>query len=256
MKRDLVRKLICFGALAALGLLAGLIYLFSPKGLETSAEGAGKRVVVLDAGHGGEDGGAVAPDGTVESALNLSIAKRLDFLLTFCGQRTLMLREEDVSLHDSSAKTIREKKVSDIHNRVDTVNAQENPALISIHQNFFMSSKYHGSHVFYANGALSQPWAARTQHNLTTQLDPTNNRLAAPISQEIYLMNHIRCPAILVECGFLSNPEEKARLKTSEYQRELALVIAGSYLQSVNEGGTQENGTQSEESILLHTVRE
>lgn len=255
MRRESVWKLICYGALVALGFLAAGIYLFSPKGMEASYSDVPQRTVVIDPGHGGEDGGAVAPDGTLESALNLEIAKRLDFLLTFCGQKTLLLREDDISLHDSEANTIREKKVSDIHNRVDTINAQENPAVISIHQNFFLSSKYHGAQVFYANGPLSQPWAEQTQKDLIAYLDPANHRSATPISQDIYLMNHIRCPAILVECGFLSNPEEREKLKTPDYQRKLALIIAGAYLQSINEGGTTENGTQSEESILLYPVR-
>lgn len=231
MDKNRFWKLLCLVCLILLGFLAGAIYLFGNATMESWSADQSERVVVIDPGHGGEDGGAVAYDGTIESGINLDIAKRLDFLLTFCGQKTLLLRQEDVSLHSPEATTLRQKKVSDIHNRVDAVNAQQDPVLISIHQNFFLSSKYHGAHVFYANGPLGQPWAEQTQKNLNTCLDPTNNRVAAPISQDIYLMNHIRCPGILVECGFLSNPEEKEKLKTPEYQRSLAIVIAGSYLQ-------------------------
>lgn len=231
MDKNRFWKLLCLVCLILLGFLAGAIYLFGHATMESWSAARSERVVVIDPGHGGEDGGAVAYDGTIESGINLDIAKRLDFLLTFCGQKTLLLRQEDVSLHSPEATTLRQKKVSDLHNRVDAVNAQQDPVLISIHQNFFLSSKYHGAHVFYANGPLGQPWAEQTQKNLNSCLDPTNNRVAAPISQDIYLMNHIHCPGILVECGFLSNPEEREKLKTPEYQRSLAIVIAGSYLQ-------------------------
>lgn len=253
MSKDRVWKIISLLCLLALGILAGAIYGYHRERTETIAY-SGERVVVIDPGHGGEDGGAVAADGTVESGLNLDIAKRLDTLLRFCGHNTLLLRREDVSLHDGDAKTILEKKVSDLHNRVETINALADPVVISIHQNFFLSSKYHGAHVFYANGPLGQPWAEVTQKNLREILDPGNHRAAAPISQEVYLMNHIQCPAILVECGFLSNIEEREKLKSAEYQRALAVVIAGSYLQYTDRGG-EGDGTQGEESFLLHAVR-
>lgn len=255
MDKDRVWRVLCVASIAALCALAlGIYHFFGTKSQETGSE-IGRRVVVIDPGHGGEDGGAVAGDGTVESGINLSIAKRLDFLLTFLGEETLMLREEDISLHSSEAKTIREKKVSDIHNRVDTINALSDPVVISIHQNFFPSSKYHGAHVFYANGALSQDWAEKTQKNLAACVDPENQRVAAPVAKDIYLLNHIRCPAILVECGFLSNLEERERLKTPEYQRALAAIVAGSYIESIQKEGSGEYGSQSEESFLLHAVR-
>lgn len=217
-------------ALLLLGALGALI--LRGNAVETAlTEPETRPTVVIDAGHGGEDGGAVAADGTEESGLNLAVAQRLDAILTLCGCRTVMLREEDVSLHDPTASTIREKKVSDIHNRVKRVNETENPRLISIHQNHFPSGKYHGSQVFYANGPLSQPWAKATQVNLKSCLDPENDRESKEISHNVYLMNHITCPAILVECGFLSNDGELQRLRDAGYQTRLALVIGGSYLQ-------------------------
>lgn len=237
MKRDKLWKTISFGALIALGFLAVWIYFSKPNVLESAVSVHSARTVVIDPGHGGEDGGAVAPDGTVESGINLDISKRLDMLLAFCGQKTLLLRTEDRSLHDSTATTIREKKVSDIHNRVKIISALDAPVVISIHQNYFLSSKYHGAQVFYANGPLSQPWAELTQKNLAAYLDKENTRAATPISHDVYLMNHITCPAILVECGFLSNPEEREKLKTATYQKALAVVIVGSYLQSIEKGG-------------------
>lgn len=244
-------------SLLALGLLGILGHFVLQQSVPTAvALRPGRPVVVIDAGHGGEDGGAVATDGTEEADINLAVAKRVDFLLRFAGEETLLLRDSDISLHEPSASTIREKKISDIHHRVDTVNALENARLISIHQNFFPSSKYHGAQVFYGGNPLSQPWAERTRENFRSCLDPENKREAKPIDRNVYLMNHVSCPALLVECGFLSNPEERWRLKDTSYQTSLAVVIAGSYIQSVQEKGETAHVSQSEEGLLLHPVRE
>ncbi len=257
MDQDKLWKLFSLAALLALGSLAAAILNWGPSARQAAAPWRdGREDVVIDPGHGGEDGGAVAGDGTVESQINLAIAQRLDVILTFWGQETELLRREDVSLHDPEAGTIREKKVSDLHNRVARINALEDPRLISIHQNFFPSSKYRGAQVFYSGGPLAQPWAALTQENLKTCLDPSNNRVSAMADHSIYLMNHISCPALLVECGFLSNLEERERLKDPDYQTALAAVIAGSYLESKEIKEEQsDGGQQGEESVLLHPVR-
>lgn len=253
MERDRLWKILSLAALLLLGVLGGALL---RQGTARPATAAATSVtVVIDPGHGGEDGGAVATDGTVESTINLAIAKRLDVILTFWGCDTVLLREEDVSLHDPGCATIRAKKVSDIHNRVKRVETQPNPRLISIHQNHFSSSKYSGAQVFYANGPLGQPWAALTQKNLRECLDPANARREKPVSRDIYLMNHITCPAILVECGFLSHPQERERLKDPDYQTAVAAVVAASYLQSTQEKGGSLDGPQDEASVLLYPVR-
>lgn len=188
------------------------------------------QTLVIDAGHGGEDGGAVSISGTVESKINLAIALRLDAILGLYGVDTVMLRSEDISLHDDSAESIREKKVSDLHNRVDTIESITNATLISIHQNMFESSRYHGAQVFYADEDSSIAFARQTQEVLRLTLDPQNSRKAAKIPASVYLMNHITCRAILVECGFLSNPTEDALLQTGQYQTKIATALACSYL--------------------------
>ena len=163
--------------------------------------------------------------------MNLAIATRLDHILGLFGANVVMLRTEDVSLHDDSASTLREKKVSDLHNRVARIEATPHATLISIHQNTYDgSSRYHGAQVFYANGALSLPLAQYTQEVLRRALDPENSRQATKIPDSIYLMSHISCRAILVECGFLSNPSEDALLQTSGYQTKIAAALAGAYL--------------------------
>lgn len=187
--------------------------------------------LVLDAGHGGEDGGAVSLTGVPESGINLSIVLKLDQLLGLYGQAPVILRTSDVSLHDENAGTLREKKVSDLHNRVTAIEQTENAVLLSVHQNMFTDQKYHGAQVFFAPTEGSSEFAVHTQEQLRIALDPENGRQAKPIPDTVYLMNHITCPGILIECGFLSNPAEEALLRSDGYQTKLAAAMAGAWLQ-------------------------
>lgn len=260
MNSLIVKRTLPFLVLAALAAGTGY-YLFRWPGsaVETMArpERFCTATVVIDAGHGGEDGGAVSPAGNVESGVNLAIARRLDMIMGLYGVNVHMLRTEDVSLHDPSAVTLREKKVSDLHNRVDAIEATPNATLISIHQNTYNgSSKYHGAQVFYTNGDLSLPFAQHTQETLRLALDPENIRQAARIPDTVYLMNHISCRAILVECGFLSNPAEDALLQTGGYQTKVAAALAGAYLSYEEKSLEGELPNESQDSILLHGMRE
>lgn len=210
-------------------------YLFLWEGMDVPTMAYPERfssaTLVIDAGHGGEDGGAVSPAGNVESGVNLAIAKRLDAILGLYGVNVRMLRTEDISLHDQDAQTLRQKKVSDLHNRVAVIEETANATLISIHQNTYNgSSKYHGAQVFYANESISLPFALHVQETLRLTLDPENARQVTQIPSTVYLMNHITCRAILVECGFLSNPAEDALLQTNGYQTKIAAALAGAYL--------------------------
>ena len=198
--------------------------------LGPAAEGP---VLVLDAGHGGEDGGAVSLTGVAESGINLAITLRVDQLLGFCGAPPVVLREEDVSLHDQGADTLREKKASDLRNRVQAVEQVGDAVLLSVHQNTFTDKKYRGAQVFYAPTEGSQALAETMQEALRAALDPENGRQAKPIPDSVYLMNHVSCPAVLVECGFLSNPEEEALLRSADYQIRLAAVLAGVCLREI-----------------------
>lgn len=186
--------------------------------------------LILDAGHGGEDGGAVSVTGVAESTINLSITLKIDQLLGFYGVCPILLRNTDVSLHDPQANTLREKKVSDLKNRVATIESTANAVLISVHQNTFTNKAYHGAQVFYRDGEESLALARQTQDALRRGADPNNQRSPAKISDSIYLMKHITCPAILVECGFLSNPDEEEKLRDSSYQTQLAGCIASAWL--------------------------
>ena len=180
--------------------------------------------IMIDPGHGGEDGGAVSCTGELESHLNLQISLRLNDLLLLSGYRTKMTRSTDVSIYDSSAVTVSEKKVSDLKNRVKLVNSTQNCLLLSIHQNLFEESKYHGAQVFYAPTAGSMELAKSIQASICTGLDPDNHRQTKE-SLTVYLMKKINCPGVLVECGFLSNPVEEKNLRSDAYQQKLACAI-------------------------------
>lgn len=218
----------------ALLIAATTICLILHPGRETSAfspAGGSGHTLVLDAGHGGEDGGAVSLTGVPESGINLAIVLKLDQILGLYGQTPVVLRTSDISLHDESAGTLREKKVSDLHNRVSAVESVENAVLLSVHQNTFTNQKYHGAQVFFAPTDGSEALAVHIQEGLRTVLDLENARQAKPIPDTVYLMNHISCPGILIECGFLSNPEEEALLRSDGYQTKLAAAMAGAWLQ-------------------------
>ena len=188
-------------------------------------ESPGLPVIVLDPGHGGEDGGAVSANGVRESGLNLEISLRTRDLLRFLGIPVVMTRETDLSIHSPEAVTVSEKKISDLKNRVALVSGTENPILVSIHQNMFAESKYYGTQLFYADSDPSRQLAEELQALFAAELDPSNHRRAKPC-ENVYLLSRISCPGVLVECGFLSNPKEEALLQSAEYQKKLAAVLA------------------------------
>ena len=190
-----------------------------------------ERVVIVDAGHGGEDGGAVAADGTKESGINLAIAEKLGELLPFLGIETVLTRTEDVSLHDESAETLRQKKVSDLKNRTAFVNGMENAVLLSIHQNSLPSdARVRGAQAFYAKTKGSDTLAKALQSTLNEAINSSKPKTERAIYSGVYLMENVERSAVLVECGFLSNAEESKVLTTEDHQKVLALAIAAGYL--------------------------
>ena len=192
---------------------------------------ANATVLVIDQGHGGEDGGAVSPYGDVESNINLEISIKLKCLMCLFGDAPVMIRDTDISIHDPKANTLREKKVSDLKNRVSLINSIEDAFLISIHQNTFTDSRYSGAHIFY-NCDESRPFAELLQKRIRNHLDPTNTREAKKVPKGVYLMEHVNCPAVLAECGFLTNLRELEQLRSPSYQLKIAAIIASTYLTS------------------------
>ena len=183
--------------------------------------------IVIDPGHGGADGGAVADDGTTEAEINLAVAKKLEAVFDLLGCETVMVRQEDVSIHSDGVEGLRNQKVSDIHNRVELVNSTENSILVSIHQNSLPQVKsVHGAQVFYNAEDGAAELAAIVQQALNRSINPGNEKQEKPIGSSVYLMAHIDTPGILVECGFLSNPGECALLNDGEYRCRMAFAVA------------------------------
>lgn len=183
-----------------------------------------EHIIIIDAGHGGVDGGATSCTGVLESQINLEIALKLNDLMHLLGHKTVMIRTTDISVY-TQGETIAAKKVSDLKERVRIVNETENAVLVSIHQNTFSDSRYGGAQVFYAQTEGSQKLAGSLQQQLIGILNPTSNRKAKE-ADGVYLMEHIEKTGVLVECGFLSNPEEEAKLRDCQYQKSLCGVIA------------------------------
>ncbi len=183
-----------------------------------------KHCFIIDAGHGGIDGGATSCTGVLESAINLEISQRLNDIMQLLGFDTLMVRTTDTSIY-TKGETIAAQKVSDLKERVRIVNERENSVLISIHQNTFSDSRYGGAQVFCGPDGTSRDLAAKLQSAFAATVNPGSNR-KAKTAKGIYLMEHIERPGVLIECGFLSNPGEEAKLRDRNYQQYLCSVIA------------------------------
>ena len=180
--------------------------------------------ILIDPGHGGEDGGAISCSGLPESGYNLEISLRLKDLMQFLGYDVRMTRDADISIHQDG-KTIAQKKASDLKERVRLANSIENTVLLSIHQNHFPDERYSGAQVFYAGTTGSNILAKSLQEALIKALSPTSNRQSKKCSG-VFLMEHIQCTGVLIECGFLSNKQEEAKLRDGNYQKQLCSVIA------------------------------
>lgn len=191
-------------------------------------------IFVIDAGHGGIDGGATSCTGVPESQLNLEIALRLNDLMRLLGHETVMIRSTDKSVY-TSGNTIAAQKVSDLKQRVKIVNSIDHGVLISIHQNIFPDGRYSGAQVFYARDDKSREVAAELQTALVSNLNPCSQRKSKR-ADGIYLMEHITQPGVLIECGFLSNIDEEAKIRSKEYQQKLCVVIAATLSLHFREG--------------------
>ena len=192
-----------------------------------------KKTVVVDAGHGGLDGGAVADDGTLEKDLNLALAKSVYLVLRSLGADAVMTRTEDVMYAEPSST---HKKLDDLTHRIETVKGADDPVFVSIHMNKFPVQKYSGLQVYYSkNNEESKSLADAIQSAAATYIRPQNTRQTKAAGDEIYLLSNLDCPAVLVECGFLSNPNELELLKNEEYRNKLAAVIAVTVMEYINQ---------------------
>ena len=193
---------------------------------EVNALPASNKTIVLDAGHGFPDEGAVGFYGTTEQAINLSISLKLQKLIEQSGAKVILTRSDENGIYSTDSESIRNKKVSDIKNRVDIANNSDADIFISIHLNKYpSSSKYRGWQTFYQkDNDESKNIAENIQDYLNKNIEYDNNRKILPIS-DVYIMEHINIPSVIVECGFLSNEEETRLLNTEEYQNKIAWGI-------------------------------
>lgn len=182
--------------------------------------------VVLDAGHGGEDGGASAPNGTLEKDLNLAVTLLLRDMLVANGIEVVLTRETDTLLYDRNVDYHGRKKALDFAERLRIAEACTDSVFVSIHMNTYPRADCSGLQVWYSpNHAASYPLAKHLQESATSLLQPENNRDVKASGSQIYLLHHLKSPAVLVECGFLSNPTEARRLCDADYQKQLAFSL-------------------------------
>ena len=190
-------------------------------------------VIVIDAGHGAPDGGATGVSGTREDAINLAIARRLEALLTLLGRETVMTRTGEGCIA-TEGETIRAKKQSDLRNRVERINALPAALVVSIHQNSYTSPSCKGAQVFYYEGSeTGKALAERLQDVIKETLADGNTR-EAKANSSYYMLKKSAYTSVIVECGFLSNPEEEALLLSEEYQEKMAWAIHLGILQYLN----------------------
>lgn len=183
-------------------------------------------VIIIDAGHGGEDGGAIAYDGTLEKNINLEISLKLTDIMSVFGYKIKSIRTTDTDLH-TEGDTIRQRKVSDINHRFDIINSYDNCLYVSIHQNKFSDSSVHGAQTFYSpNNPQSKILADFIQKSISCQLQADNKRIIKKSGTDIFLLYKSTKPSVMVECGFISNIKELNNLKNNEYQQQMALSIS------------------------------
>jgi len=192
-------------------------------------------ILVIDAGHGGADGGAVSDTGVRESVINLDISKRMAALAELAGLPYTMTRVSEDIEYPESAKSIAHKKVYDQKKRVELINNTPNAVLISIHQNKFPHKSVSGPQSFYSKNLGSDAFAELVQNSVNLAICPNNRRVAAPIAQNLFLYKNVKCPTVLIECGFLSNPNEEKLLSTDEYKLKIAVALTSAYLQYLSE---------------------
>lgn len=193
----------------------------------------GEKCIVIDAGHGGMDAGTSSADGTAEKDINLAIALNLYDFLNICGINSRLIRDNDSEFYPNGEYRSR----SDLYNRLDYVNSIDKAVLVSIHQNHFTDPNERGMQVWYTgNVASSKALADNILNNTKMFIQPDNTRSNKQSDDSYYILYKAQVPSVMVECGFLSNPQEAANLQSSAYRKRLACTITLGITQYINEG--------------------
>ena len=213
-------------AVAAFILVAVICFVPSAQTEDAVSLPDNELVIIIDAGHGGVDGGAVGVNGTIEKHINLEIALQLRDVLEAAGYKVVMTRETDMSIHDSTAVTISQMKVSDLRNRLAMTKTYQNSILISIHQNTLTNPSVTGAQVFYSgNNSQSAVLAQCIQDQFNEYIQLADEREIKQAGKNLYLFYNAENVAILAECGFLSNSQEEQLLQTPEHQADIVFTI-------------------------------
>lgn len=240
MKLGFTVKLLLFFLVSALAVGAAAYflcdfrfpYLKSSNTINTNTDALKYKTVIIDAGHGGEDGGASSAKGLVEKDVNLEISKLLCEMLRADGINVIMTREDDRLLYDRNADYHGRKKKLDLAARLTIADTTPDAIFISIHMNSFTNPKYSGLQVWYSpNDPDSSALASLIQSNNKSALQPKNTRKIKVATSSIFLLENATCPAVLVECGFLSNPAEAALFETDEYKQKVAAMLFDSIIE-------------------------
>lgn len=183
-----------------------------------------KRILVIDAGHGGEDSGAIGVNGSLEKDINLALAMIIGEELTKKGFAVYYTRTDDRMLYKESENVKGLRKLSDLKTRIEIAEQYDSPLFISIHQNSFGSPQYSGLQVFYGKSKGSNALAESIRQSVKSELQPNNNRVCKE-GKGMFLLENCDFPSVIIECGFMSNKEECEKLSEKEYQKQLSLVI-------------------------------
>ena len=242
----------CAAAVIAAGIIgweyAGSRIKEGMDGVPASALVSDAPVIVLDAGHGGADGGCVSVNGVPEKGINLSIMQTAADTLELLGYNVKCTRNSDVSIHDQGTEGLADQKKSDMDNRLKIINGSGAALAVSIHQNQFTDPKYSGAQMFYkAESSESSRLAEVLRGKFVMHLQPDNERETKPVGSELFLIHNAECPAVMAECGFLSNPEEAAKLESPSYQRETAFTIADGIICYL--AGSRPRDTEAEDDL-------
>ena len=218
-----------FGIISTILLISLFVFVFqvasSKQTVQTVSLPVSNKVIVLDAGHGKPDEGAQSSNGTTEAETNLKITLKVQSLLEQSGATVVLTRSDENAIYDLDKTTLRQKKISDIHNRVKIGNESSADIFVSIHLNKISQQQYYGWQCFYKqNDEKSTALAKSLQENLNDSIQKENKRVSMKLDN-VYIIKHVEIPISIVECGFLSNPEEETQLLSDDYQKRLAWGI-------------------------------
>ena len=221
------------------------------RSLPTSADAVRRQVIVIDAGHGGLDSGAVGVTGVLEKDVNLSIVLALRDMFRMSGFDVVLTRDEDISIYDKGVEGIRNQKMSDMDNRLEIVQKYPESIFLCVHQNNFTDPQYFGGQMFYNDNNPDNRTLAQIMQNRFAILQPGNDREIKLTGDELYLLKSNPNPSLMIECGFLSNSAEEQKLATREYQQQVAFTIYSGvmeYLDTVKADEPEEAADSSEYS--------